>query len=108
MYEILTQITSLFFHISVFPVCNGYGSINGEGFPDAKYNTAFEPIKDENGVPVQIAHRVVFGEKEFESENSRKCLYWEDDLEQWRLGQCIAIGKNVLYLIKEHWSSSVL
>jgi len=77
-----------------FPVCNGYGSINGEGFPDAKYNTAFEPIKDENGVPVQIAHRVVFGEKEFESENSRKCLYWEDDLEQWRLGQCIAIGKN--------------
>ena len=74
-------------------MCNGYNSINGEGFPDVKYNTEFKPIKDENGVPVQIAHRVVFGEAKFESENSRKCLYWEDDLEQWRLGQCIAIGK---------------
>jgi len=84
-----------------YPTCYGYNSISGDGFPDPKYNVAYEPLVDENEsaklnetIYVQISHRVVFGEKDFDESNpsSRKCLYWELETEQWRLGQCLALG----------------
>merc|ERR1711971_1343058 len=45
-------------------------------------------------IPVLLNHRVIFGEVqgEGEDEKKRKCLYWEEDLKKWRLGQCLAIG----------------
>merc|ERR1712007_396511 len=45
-------------------------------------------------IPVLLNHRVIFGEvqSEGEDEKKRKCLYWEEDLKKWRLGQCLATG----------------
>jgi len=80
-----------------FPVCTGYGSIFGQGFDDEKYNVELKPLVGELGgeeVPAQIAHRVIFAEKDFSSPSARKCLYWEAEQGRWRLGQCIAIDKD--------------
>jgi len=84
-----------------FPVCNGYGSVFGQGFDDENYNVEFKPLKDElegEEVPLQLAHRVIFGEKDFTNENARKCIYWEEGQNRWRLGQCIAIGKDFPFI----------
>jgi len=80
-----------------FPTCHGYDSIFGQGFDDEKYNVEYKPLRSNlsgQEIPVLLNHRVIFGEvqSEGEDEKKRKCLYWEEDLKKWRLGQCLAIG----------------
>ena len=90
-------VTIIFLIFTVFPTCHGYDSIFGQGFDDEKYNVEYKPLRSNlsgQEIPVLLNHRVIFGEVqgEGEDEKKRKCLYWEEDLKKWRLGQCLAIG----------------
>ena len=37
---------------------------------------------------------MVFGQAKYDNPTTRKCLYWEEQHGQWRLGQCLSIGFN--------------